>query len=98
LNDDKTEAEMIQSIVLNPEGKIQARIHGDFSRNLTAIMSLRPCDVTLDMKRVTALDSPGMALILQVSRSMTENGGSFRVIGLNDRLKGVFERSGIGVN
>ncbi|PLS07976.1 anti-sigma factor antagonist [Neobacillus cucumis] len=52
--------------------------------------------VTVNLKDVSYLDSTGLGVFVGLFKKMKENGGELRLIELSDRLKRLFEITGLG--
>jgi stage II sporulation protein AA (anti-sigma F factor antagonist) len=61
----------------------------------TAVLSCRPRRLTIDLARLTFMDSSGIAVVINTLRNMTRIKGKLTLIGIKEQPMRVFAASGI---
>jgi anti-sigma B factor antagonist len=63
------------------EGALDALTVGDLRRTIVEVLAGRPRNVTVDLGRVTLLDSSGVGAIVSLFKQLRAQGGKVRVVG-----------------
>lgn len=67
------------------EGALDALTVGDIEPTLDAVVADHPARVTVDLDRVSLLDSMGVSAIVSLWKRITAQGGSVRVVHAHDQ-------------
>lgn len=73
--------------ILRPKGKIEMMGAPDLREAIQARTSTGFSKIVIDMRSVTFLDSSGYGVLIEAAHSLAEKGGSFRVLGAQNRMK-----------
>jgi anti-sigma B factor antagonist len=68
-------------VMVRFEGALDALTVGELRRMIVEVLAGRPRNVTVDLARVTLLDSSGVGAIVSLFKQLRAQGGKVRVIG-----------------
>jgi anti-sigma B factor antagonist len=91
---------LIQSIdrdgdtaTLRLAGDVDLSSSPELRQALRQVMGRRPRATVVDLTRVAYMDSSGLATLVEALKRAGEYGGRLRLVGLNPRVRAVFEIS-----
>ncbi|PFO07998.1 anti-anti sigma factor [Bacillus sp. AFS076308] len=77
-------------------GEIDAFTAPNLREELLPLAEGENTTMTINLKDVSYLDSTGLGVFVGLFKKLKENGGELRLIELSDRLKRLFEITGLG--
>jgi|SRR5689334_1622315 len=77
--------------VLPLDGEIDLHVSPEVAESLKSMISKKPKKVVIDLTKVTYLDSSGLAVLIEGMQNVQEYGGRFRLAGVQDEVKQVFD-------
>ncbi|MCE9598618.1 MAG: STAS domain-containing protein [Spirochaetia bacterium] len=73
--------------ILRPKGKIEMMYAPELREAIQAKTAAGFNKIVIDMRSVTFLDSSGYGVLIEAAHALTEKGGSFRLLGAQNRMK-----------
>src|SRR5690349_22856322 len=77
--------------VLPLDGEIDLHVSPEVAASLRTMIESQPKKVVIDLTKVTYLDSSGLAVLIEGMQNVQEYGGRFRLAGVQDEVKQVFD-------
>jgi anti-sigma B factor antagonist len=77
--------------VLPLEGEIDLHVSPTIAEALRAMTDKKPARLTVDLSRVTYLDSSGLAVLIGAMQNVQKYGGKFALAGPNKDVLTIFE-------
>ncbi len=77
--------------VLPLEGEIDLHVSPKVAETLRAIIDKKPAQLTVDLSRVTYMDSSGLAVLIEAMQNVGKYGGKFAIAGLSKDVQTIFE-------
>jgi anti-sigma B factor antagonist len=77
--------------VLPLEGEIDLHVSPTVADALRAMTDKKPAQLTVDLSRVTYLDSSGLAVLIEAMQNVQQYGGKFALAGPNKDVMTIFE-------
>ncbi|WP_096186811.1 STAS domain-containing protein [Evansella halocellulosilytica] len=76
-------------------GEVDVYTAAKLKESLTPLTEKEKNTVIIDLSNVSYIDSTGLGIFIGALKSSTKCGGSLRIIGMNDRVKRLFEITGL---
>lgn len=73
--------------ILRPKGKIEMMGAPELKEAIHARMAAGAKKIVVDMRSVTFIDSSGYGVLIEAAHALVEKGGSFRLLGAQNRMK-----------
>lgn len=77
--------------VLPLEGEIDLHVSPNVAETLRVMTRKKPRRLVIDLTRVTYVDSSALAVFIQGQQNVEAYGGKFRLAGLHDDVRTIFE-------
>jgi anti-sigma B factor antagonist len=77
--------------VLPLEGEIDLHVSPSVAEALRAIIDKKPPQLTVDLSRVTYMDSSGLAVLIEAMQNIQNYGGKFALAGPSKDVLTIFE-------
>jgi len=84
-----------EAVVVKMAGDASVGSIAELERQFTKIQAMRPNLVVLDMGELNFIASIGMGTLVSLQRSVTRNGGSIKLAGVNENVQGALKRAGL---
>ncbi|MDP4170537.1 MAG: anti-sigma factor antagonist [Bacillota bacterium] len=84
-----------ESLEIKVEGEIDAYTAPKLRDAIFPLSEKENVKMTIDLSDVLYMDSTGLGVIVGVFKSVRSHNGDFKLIGLSDRLKRLFEITGL---
>ncbi|MCF7957931.1 MAG: STAS domain-containing protein [Phycisphaerae bacterium] len=81
------------AVVLELAGEIDMQCSTELRGEIMAILQEKPSALVVNMSQVTFMDSSGLATLVEALQWSRRNGGTFRLSGLQENVRNVFEIS-----
>jgi anti-sigma B factor antagonist len=82
-----------RSNVLPLKGEIDLHVSPSVTASLDRIIDKKPERLVVDLSDVTYIDSAGLAALIQAMQKVEGYGGKFRLAGLQETVRSIFEIS-----
>jgi anti-sigma B factor antagonist len=82
-----------RSNVLPLKGEIDLHVSPSVTASLDGIIDKKPERLVVDLSGVTYIDSAGLAALIQAMQKVEAYGGKFRLAGLQETVRSIFEIS-----
>jgi anti-sigma B factor antagonist len=82
-----------RSNVLPLKGEIDLHVSPSVTASLDGIIDKKPERLVVDLSDVTYIDSAGLAALIQAMQKVEGYGGKFRLAGLQETVRSIFEIS-----
>jgi anti-sigma B factor antagonist len=82
-----------RSNVLRLKGEIDLHVSPSVTASLDGIIDKKPERLVVDLSDVTYIDSAGLAALIQAMQKVEGYGGKFRLAGLQETVRSIFEIS-----
>src|SRR5215470_9715372 len=79
--------------VLPLKGELDLHVIPEITASLDAIIDKRPERLVVDLSDVSYIDSAGLAALIQAMQKVQGYGGKFRLAGLQETVRSIFEIS-----
>ena len=79
--------------VLPLKGEIDLHVSPSVTASLNEMIDKKPERLVVDLSAVTYIDSAGLAALIQAMQKMETYGGKFRLAGLQETVRSIFEIS-----
>ena len=89
-----TEARQGSKLVVTPTGRIDSQTSPVFDRHLAAVVERGDVHLVIDLTGLDYISSTGLSAFLSAAKKVRAAGGSMVLVGLNSRIRLVFEMSG----
>jgi anti-sigma B factor antagonist len=83
------------SVEVKVSGEIDAYTAPQLREKLFPISEKEGVEIVVDLSDVSYMDSTGLGVFVGVFKKVRSNNGKFQLIGLSDRLKRLFEITGL---
>jgi len=80
-----------QPNVLPLDGEIDLHVSPEVAQSLKSMIARKPNQVVVDLTKVTYVDSSGLAVLIEGMQNVQEYGGRFRLAGVQEDVKHVFD-------
>lgn len=80
--------------LVRPQGKLDSSNSGAFEKTLEQILTDQKTNLIIDLEQVTFVASAGLRVILNISKTLAQEGCALRIFGLNGLVRETFEISG----
>jgi anti-anti-sigma factor len=87
------EAVQDRSNVLPLKGEIDLHVSPSITASLNEMIDKKPGRLVVDLSAVTYIDSAGLAALIQAMQKVEGYGGKFRLAGLQETVRSIFEIS-----
>jgi anti-anti-sigma factor len=82
-----------RSNVLPLKGEIDLHVSPSITASLNEMIDKKPERLVVDLSNVTYIDSAGLAALIQAMQKVEGYGGKFRLAGLQETVRSIFEIS-----
>jgi anti-sigma B factor antagonist len=82
-----------RSNVLPLKGEIDLHVSPSVTASLNAMIDRKPERLVVDLSAVSYIDSAGLAALIQAMQKVETYGGKFRLAGLQETVRSIFEIS-----
>ena len=82
-----------RSNVLPLKGEIDLHVSPSVTASLNELIDKKPERLVVDLSEVTYIDSAGLAALIQAMQKVEGYGGKFRLAGLQETVRSIFEIS-----
>jgi anti-anti-sigma factor len=82
-----------RSNVLPLKGEIDLHVSPSITASLNEMIDKKPERLVVDLSAVTYIDSAGLAALIQAMQRVEGYGGKFRLAGLQETVRSIFEIS-----
>ena len=86
-------AQRDRSNVLPLKGEIDLHVSPSVTASLNAMIEKKPRRLVVDLSGVTYIDSAGLAALIEAMQKVEGYGGKFRLAGLQETVRSIFEIS-----
>jgi len=90
---DVTEKDSVLAVTVS--GEVDAYTAPKLRESIFPLSEKENVKMEIDLTEVSYMDSTGLGVIVGVFKSVRSNNGEFRLVGLSDRLKRLFEITGL---
>ncbi|MDP2922519.1 MAG: STAS domain-containing protein [Candidatus Omnitrophota bacterium] len=77
--------------ICNLAGEININSSPKIKKVLTKLIAKKTTKITIDLSRVTYIDSSGLAMLIEMLKNTKLSGGSLELSSLTPRIKNIFE-------
>lgn len=89
-----TETRRDDNLILAPAGRIDSATSSAFDRQLTSIIERGDTRLIIDLANLEYISSTGLSVFLSAAKKIRAANGRMALVGLNNRIRLVFEMSG----
>ncbi|NHM33167.1 anti-sigma factor antagonist [Neobacillus terrae] len=82
-------------LAVKVSGEVDAYTAPKLRESIFPLSEKENVKMEIDLTEVSYMDSTGLGVIVGVFKSVRSNNGEFRLVGLSDRLKRLFEITGL---
>ncbi|MDW4528998.1 anti-sigma factor antagonist [Rossellomorea marisflavi] len=88
--------EMDNDIHVKVSGEIDAYTAPKLKESLQPVAEKENCQLIVDLSDVSYMDSTGLGVFVGLFKTVKAGGGELHLVGLSDRLKRLFDITGLG--
>ncbi len=89
-----TESRREGNLIVAPDGRIDSLTSSTFDRHLSAVIDRGDTSLIIDLTNLEYISSTGLSAFLGAAKKIKAAGGRMALVGLNSRIRLVFEMSG----
>lgn len=82
------------NLIVAPSGRIDSATSSTFDRHLSSVIDRGDIHIVLDLSQLEYISSTGLSAFLSAAKKIRTQGGRMALVGLNNRIRLVFEMSG----
>lgn len=82
------------NLIVAPDGRIDSLTSSVFDRHLTSVIERGDTNLIIDLTNLEYISSTGLSAFLSAAKKIKAAGGRMALVGLNSRIRLVFEMSG----
>jgi len=90
MSDNKTAASTPAN-VLPLDGEIDLHVSPRVALSLAQMVKKKPAKLVVDLSKVSYIDSPGLAVLIEGMEGVEEYGGLFAIAGMQETVRSIFE-------
>lgn len=89
-----TESRREGNLIVAPDGRIDSLTSSTFDRHLSSVIDRGDANLIIDLTNLEYISSTGLSAFLSAAKKIKVAGGRMALVGLNSRIRLVFEMSG----
>lgn len=82
------------NLIISPSGRIDSATSSTFDRHLSGVIDRGDVNLVINLAQLDYISSTGLSVFLSAAKKIAAAGGRIAVVGINSRIRLVFEMSG----